>query len=336
LEAKLGEVVERRRAEFGALKVEIEEALAGQLREARTGIATAVAEAHRRFVVSVDELHERMNLVADQSTAAHAAATQIDTLQETVTSDGRRLEALEVHTRRTDARLGEVVDAKLSEQAARRGAELEDTQAQLRAALDAHMAETRTEVTLALGDGRQELIEGAARLEQRQSALDRQAERTVADLNALSASVESAMRKAEDRLGRTVQAKLAELEAIVAQAAAGREETAAGVASMSRKVARVQDQVQKKVAAVTDQMDALVMAAAKEAGTLAPLRSDLRLLQGQVSELAEAVDEVRPRRKAPAPPARKAPAPPARKAPAPTARKAQIEADGVGRRRKPQ
>ena len=321
VEARLGEIVERRCAELDELRAELEATLAAQLREARSEIGTAVAEAHRRFVVSVDKLHERMNVVADQAVAAHAAATKIETLDETLTSDGRRIEALEIHTRRTDARLGDVVEAKLAEQ---RGAEREGVQEQLRAALDAHLTETRAEVTLALGHGRQELIDGAARLDERQAAFEgqaaaaaarleermdaygRQAADAAAGLEAIDASVSAGLREAEERLRKAVEAKLAAFDAVAAQLAEGRAELASTVASLTRSVGRVQDQVQAKVTTLAEQVDGMARAAALENSSLAPLRSDLRLLQAQVAELAELVTTVRPRRQATAVPAKKA------------------------------
>ncbi|MGI8808118.1 MAG: hypothetical protein ACR2KK_09815 [Acidimicrobiales bacterium] len=352
MEAKLAEVADRRQGELEAMKAELQEALAVQLREARREIGVAVADAHRRFVVSVDTLEERMHLVSEQATAAWTAVAGIETLQETVGSDGRRIEALETHTRRTDARLGDVVDAKLAERAGAEGAGLEQVreelraavdkvqeqvttalgalpgevsasaeglQGQMRAALDAHLAETRAEVTLALGEARAELAAGAEQVEALQLALDQQSAKAMARLDALGASVEASIQGAEERLDRTVGARLAEVEAAAADVAETRAALGATVASLSRKVARVQDQVQKKSAAVSDQMAALVKSAAAEAGSLAPLRSDLRLLQAQVADLAEVVEHPRPKRKAPVKKA--APAAARKAAPAP-ARKA--------------
>lgn len=334
VEAKLDEVVGRRQAELEALRAELQEALDVQLRQARSEIGTAVADAHRRFVVSVDNLHERMNIVADQATSAHAAVAGMETLDETVASDGRRIEALELHTRRTDARLEDVVDAKLAELAGRRsaeldarlaefagqrGAELAGAQAQLRAALDAHLAETRAEVTSAVNAGRAELLERSARLEERQASLDSQAAQAVAGLDDLAAAVDVALRDAEERLGERVQAQLAVVEAAAAEVAGERSEMAASTASLTRKVARLQDQVQKKVAGVVEQVDGLARAAASDAGSLAPLRSDLRFVQTQVAQLSEAVAELRPRRQ-PAPARKAAPAKkaaPRKAAPAP-------------------
>jgi len=71
----------------------------------------------------------------------------------------------------------------------------------------------------------------------------------------------------------------------------------------------VQDQVRRKVAAVVEQVEGMARTATSEAGTLAPLRSDLRLLQAQVAELADVLADLRPRRKAPATPARRVAAP---------------------------
>ncbi|HEV2758305.1 MAG TPA: hypothetical protein VGV86_01945 [Acidimicrobiales bacterium] len=338
VEAKLAEVVDQRRAQLEAMRGELEEMLAAQLREARSEIGVAVADAHRRFVVSVDLLEERMHTVAEQSTAAWTAVAGMETLQETVTSDGRRIEALETHTRRTDARLGELVEAKLAEQGGHGGTQLEDIRDELRAAvdkvqeqvsvtlaglpaqvgaaaagvgdqmrsaLDAHLAETRAEVTLALGEGRAELEAGAAQLDALQTAFDQQAAKTVASLDALSTSVEATLWDAEVRLGQTVHAKVADAEAIAAQVAIDRAEVDAAVASLTRRVAKAQEQLLKRMDAVTEQVERLTRAATAEAGSLAPLRSDLRLLRGQVQELTEVVDELRPKRKAPAAPAKR-------------------------------
>jgi chromosome segregation ATPase len=295
-------------------------------------------------VVSVDQLHDRMNVVADQATAAHAAVAGMETLAETVTSDGRRIEALELHTRRTDARLGDVVDAKLAELVGPRSAELEAVRAQLLEALDAHRAETRAQVIAALhaaqaelatamdaaraelatarDAGRTELAERAAAMAERQATLDRQAAQAVAGLDDLASSVGVALREAEDRLAERVQEQLAAVDAGVGELAEARSEIAASTASLTRKVARLQDQVHKKVAEVVAQVDGLAVSASKEAGALAPLRSDLRLLQAQVAELTEAVAELRPRRKPPAGPTKGAAA---RKAASPVVK-------GAGRR----
>ncbi len=318
VDAKVAEVVERRRAEFDDLRREIEDLLTTQVGEARSDIAVVVSDAHRRFVVSVDQLEERLRTVGELATAAWSAVAGMETMEDTVLSDGRRIEALEIHTHRTDARLGDVVDAKLAELAGERGAELDEigdkVQRQMRAALDAHLVETRAEVTLALGQGRTELADGAARLVERQAALDAQAAKAVAGLDALGASVEIALAEAEARLGEVVNHRLAELDEVAAEVAEARATTDAAVAALSRKVARSQDQVLKRVAGVTEQVDGMVKAAAVEAGMLAPLRSDVRQLQRQVAELTELLDELRPKRKPPAAkaPARKVPATPAK------------------------
>ncbi len=325
VEAKLTEVVERRRAELESVRSELEEALDTQLRQARTEIGTAVADAHRRFVVTVDELDERMHTVAGQAADAEAAVARFELMEETVSSDGRRIEALEVHTRRTDARLGQVIDEKLAELAGERGADLDGAQRRLRDALDAHLVETRAEVTLALGDGREQLAAGAAALDERHAELDAQATDAAVRLEALVASVEVALSEGEERVAQTMDARLAILDTVAAKVATidtvaarlatlddlvarvgrGRTETTAGIAALQRQVAKVQDQVEKRVASVSEQVDALATAAAGEVGTLAPLRSDLHRLQAQVTELAEVVAELRPRRKPPAAPVKK-------------------------------
>ena len=385
VETKLAEIVDQRRVELEAMRNELDEMLTTQLREARSEIGVAVADAHRRFVVSVDLLEERMHAVAEQATAAWTAVAGIETLQETVTSDGRRIEALEMHTRRTDARLGDVVEAKLAEQAGQDGVRLEEfrdelraavdkvqeqvattlaglpaqvgaaaagVRSQMRTALDAHLAETRAEVTLALGKGREELAAGAAQLESLQAAFDQQAARTVASLDTLRTSVEATLWEAEARLGQTVHDKLADAEAVAGRIATDRAELDAAVQSLTLRVAKAQEQLLKRMAAVTEQVEGLTGAAAAETSSLAPLRSDLRLLRGQVEELAEVVADLRPKRKAPtvpakrpsavarklaaAAPATKAATTPAKKRTADLAKKAAAPSARKAPRRKPQ
>ena len=196
---------------------ELEESVAAQFREGRQEIAVAVADAHRRFVVSVDRLEERMNTVAEQSTAAWAAVAGLEATQETVASDGRRIEALEVHTRRTDARLGDVVDAKLAELVDPRLAEIDC----LAPGRDRGRRSTPTwprpgpRSTLALAEGSDEQADrAAADLDARQSALDEQAAHAVDSLEALSASVQSRAGRGAGQPGRPRStARLAAVEA---------------------------------------------------------------------------------------------------------------------------
>lgn len=147
----------------------------------------------------------------------------------------------------------------------------------------------------------------------------------------------------EERVVEVVGSRDAEIQALRAEmqgalstvVAQVRSEMAAGTADTDRRLgateARVDERlagltdtitgvVQAQVAAAAERRDAGIAAAASaETGALAPLRSDVRLLQARVSELAEALEEVRPRRRAtpPTPVGRKAVA-----APKPTAPKA--------------
>lgn len=280
VETKLAEVVDGRRVEFDQLRHELEE----QLRQGRNEIGTAVADAHRRFVVSVDKLEEQMHLVTGQAAAADAAVAGVALLPETVASDGRRIEALEVHTRRTDARLGELVDAKLAELAAQRLADVDAVRHELRTALDAHLAEIRAEVATSLGESRVEAAAGATRFEERLAIFD----------------------ALEDRIEQALQARLSALDAAAAEIGTSRAE-----------LARAQEKVEDRVEGLAQQVDVLVKAASTEGGVLAPVRSDLRLLQAHVAELADTVAGL-PRRKVAAPAAKAAPIkkPPAKKLPA--------------------
>jgi chaperonin cofactor prefoldin len=290
VEAKLVEVVERRRAEFDALRRDVEESVALQVSEARTEISTVVADAHRRFVVSVDGLEERMVAVSEQSAAAQAAVARVEAMPEAVVSDGRRIEALEEHTRRTDARLSDLVDAKLAERAADRLAEIAGVRDQLRTSVDAHLADIRAEVAFTLGEGRAEVAAATNRVDE-----------AAATVGALGAALENSLREAERSRADDTQARQYGLAVVAAEAAEGRAE------------------LREQLDALAAQVAALAKTAATEGGVLAPLRSDIRLLQEQLAELAETVEGIRPRRKAPAPartPARRV-LPPAPKKAAP-------------------
>ena len=281
VEAKLAEVVDRRRTELETLRRDVEEAVTQQVREARTEIGTAVADAHRRFVVSVDQLDERMTTVTEQAAAAHAAVARVEALPDEVASDGRRIEALEEHTRRTDARLGELVDAKLAELAAERMREMTNARDQLRASVDAHLTDTRAEVAFTLAEGRTEVAASTKRLEE-----------AVGQIEALGAKADQAVR-----------ARLDELEKVAADVADGRAEVAAAVAALDRRAAEAEDRVRRQVDDLAGQVAALVRTASTEGGVMAPLRSDIRMLQVQVTELSETLAELRPRRKVAAAPA---------------------------------
>ena len=255
-------------AKLAALRHDLEETVTQQVREARTEIGTAVADAHRRFVVSVDELDERMTVATEQAAAAQAALARVEALPDAVASDGVRIEALEEHTRRTDARLGELVDAKLAELAASRVAEMAEARDQLRASVDAHLADTRAEVAFSLAEGRTEVAAGIHQVEQAVAAVD-----------ALSARVDGA----------------------AAGVAEGRAEVAAALAALDRRAAEAEDQIRRQVDELAVQVGALVKTASTEGGVLAPLRSDIRMLQVQLAELAEVVEQLRPKRKVAAP-----------------------------------
>ncbi|MDQ3898029.1 MAG: hypothetical protein M3326_12460 [Actinomycetota bacterium] len=312
VEAKLTEVVDRRQVELDEMRFELQATLAKQLSEARADIGTSVSDAHRRFLDSVDRLDERIGL-----------------LDETLTSNGRRIESLELHTRRTDdrltdlvdaklgelvdrrvaeleatlaaqvrdarieigsvvadARLTELVDARLSEIATERIAELDEFRAQLRNALDAHLAETRADVAAAVVEGREELAARAARLDR----------------------LGAALAAARERLAESVEVKLADVDSLTERLAKTHDEMAAMVASAGQTASQARDELQAGLKTLGAQVDAIAAATAKaafaEEGALAPVRSDVRMLHAQLAELGQLVAELRPRPKAPAGPSK--------------------------------
>lgn len=293
VETRLTEAGEGRKAELAILRSELEDAMARQVREARAEIGSTVADAHRRFVVSVDALNERMAAATREWASVKATLARLETLPDAVASDGRRIEAIEAHTRRTDAHLDVLVDAKLAAASARHQAEVASARDELAVSLDAGMSGIRADVARALGEGRAEVAAGARRIDAALDAIDR------------------SRRDAEERLVHAVGVRLDELDKAAAEVAAGRAEAAAALAALDRRTDEAEDRVRRQVEGLAVQVAGLVRTATAEGGVLAPLRSDIRLLQDRVAELAESVAELRPRRRADAPkaPATRGPTP---------------------------
>jgi chromosome segregation ATPase len=108
----------------------------------------------------------------------------------------------------------------------------------------------------------------------------------------------------------TQQAALAAQAAEMAAALDAHAQLASVVDSLGRRVDRAQERVRDRLNGLSQRVDeasaTITANASKEAGALAPLRSDVRMLQAQVAALAETVESL-PRRKAPvkaAPPPR--------------------------------
>jgi hypothetical protein len=250
--ARATQVEERLEAMEQRLTAMVEATVAEKVRDARTEIATSVADAHRRFVVSVDELDERMTVVTAQAAAAEATVERLEALPDAVVSDGHRIEALEEHTRRTDARLADLVDAKLAELASERLVEMAATRDELRESVDAHLADVRAEVAFTLGEGRAEVAAGTNRVEDALAAVD-----------ALGASIESSRQESEARLTHAVQMRLDELEKAAAEVSEGRAEVAAAVAALDRRA----DEAEAKVRGQVDELAVQVAALVKTAST---------------------------------------------------------------------
>jgi chromosome segregation ATPase len=229
-----------------------------------------------------------------------------------VTESGLRIGALEEHTRRTDARLTDLVEAKLAELATERIAELDEFRSQLRTALDAHLTETRADVTSAVDELREELAAGAARLDRREAAMTEAMEsaadelrRHVAAGEARLVEREAALFEAEERMSQSIEAKLVELDGVAERLLKTQDEVAASVGVAERRANHALEQVQTGLKILGEQFDTVATATARaafaEEGALAPVRSDVRLLRTQLAELAEAVAELRPRPKTPLP-----------------------------------
>jgi len=327
VDGRLNEIVERRRTEFDSLRVELQGALTEQLGEARSQIAAAVAGANKRFSAGLEQLSERMDALVQQ---VAGSGERVETVVGSVSSDGDRLEALELHTRRTDERLGQLVDAKLAsmltdDPEARTAA----LRAEIEGAAAAHLGELRAEIAAAAAATERKLVAAQEALEERMAGPAAQAEAAAAGHDAVAASVvadrgrverlETRGRQSEERLVKTIEARLAEataagaseIAALSAELVEVRSQVIDAAAAQARKSGRAQDQLKRSlddVAARVDDLGAAMAAASSaEKGALAPLRSDVRQLQAQVEELLKAQGDIRsPRRAATPPPGRSA------------------------------
>ncbi len=352
--ARLGESVEAKTAELAAstaaggqaLRADLRTETGRQLREARAEMATAMDATHKRLAQSQEKIDERLRAMAGQ---VASVAGSVEILDTTVASDGSRLEALELHTRRTDAKLTDLVEERFATLASARGEELdrfrdelrneistavaraEAQGAELRAAVDRSAAAARDELASTVELARSALAAGAERVEAQREELRAQVAGQVSDAAAELAAVLDAAR-AEVASGTVrLEEGQRELGTRLAEAAAASEAQSAlqeAVAALGRRADRAQDRA-RKISDRIDQLAAdLARAGSAESAALAPLRSDVRALQAQVAELAEALSARPSPRKAAlavaAPPAAKVTA--AEKAQAVAARKAAIPA----------
>jgi chromosome segregation ATPase len=289
------------------------EEVAGQAAAAATTRSWDLEGLRSELTTRIEELQRtggavsgRVDAVAQQTSAV---ADEIGALRLEVKAGTARNDELEKRVKAAVGRLAESVENRLAEFAAQSTKETTTKLAEManerRTELEAFKAELEDTLTAqisAAADKVQEQLDlaaSAAQLESLQVAFEEQADRTEARLDAFDASVPATLREAEARLRQTMQAKQGDLEAVATRVAKARTEMNATLASVHRKLARTEDLVERRLATVGDQVDALTRTAATEVGSLAPLRSDLRRLEGQVAELAEVVAELRPKRKAP-------------------------------------
>ena len=278
-----------------AAMVRLTDSVETKLAEAATTRSSDLEGLRSELTKRIDELQrtgstvrERVDAVAQRTSAV---ADDMVALKVQVKAGTAGNDELEKRVKAAIGRLADSVETRLAEFAAQSTEEtttrLEKARDQLRAAVDKVQEQL-------------ELASSAAQLESLEVAFEEQTAKTEASLDALNASVQATLRESDLRLREMIQAKQGDFEAIAGGVAKARTEMNTTVASVDRKRAATEDQVQKRLATLSDKVDALTKTAAVEVGSLAPLRSDLRLLQGQVADLAEVVADLRPKRKAPA------------------------------------
>lgn len=286
VDGRLAEVVELRRSEFDSLRAELQGALAQQLSEARSQIAAAVAGANRRFVRANEQLSERVEAVSRRTAGS---AEKVD-------------------------RLAEIVEARMAAMTATMPGDPGAEVAALRTDLESQVRAQMTTSAAEAAEAERRLLASHGRVEKRVTELAGQVAAAAARFDVVGASLEAdedrlggleeRARQTEERLAQAVEARLAEsversaaeVGALSAELARARSELDT-TAALSRKSSRAQDQLRRALANVAARVDglgsAMTAAASAETGALAPLRSDVRLLQTQVSELAERLDEAR-------------------------------------------
>lgn len=307
--SRLSDSVETRLTELDKARQSELDALRSQLRAIDDRVSQQASAAGLSALST--RLDQRLDEVGGQ---VAAAADRVASLSAEVDAGPARIDAFEQRVKAAMVRLTDSVELRLAETATTRSSDLVGLRSELTKRID-EMARTRSNVTGRvdavaqrisavaddLGALRVEVKAGMARndeLEKRVKAaigrladsvetkladfaaqsteentarLAEVAEQRRGELEAFNASVQATLRESEVRLRQMIQVNRGDFEAIAGRVA--------------------------KLSTVTEKVDALTTTAAVEAGSLAPLRSDLRLLQGQVAELAEVVAELRPRRK---------------------------------------
>ena len=307
-----------------AAMVRLTDSVETRMAEAATTRCANLEGLRSELAKRVDELQrtgstvrERVDAVAQRTSAV---ADDIGALRVEVKAGTARNDELEKRVKAAIGHLADSVETRLAEFAAQSTEETTTRLAKMadqrRTELDAFKAELEDTLAAQIRAAADKVL----------VAFEGQADKTEARLDALDASVPATLREAEARLRQMMQAKQGDFEAVAARVAKARTDMDATVASVNRRLARTEDQVQERLATLSEKVDALTETAAVEAGSLAPLRSDLRLLQGQVAELAELLADLRPKRKAPAKkvaasPAKKVAASPAKKVAAAPAKK---------------
>lgn len=308
MEARLAEQAAAAKAESGELRAEIEAV-----------VTRNVAELREEVVAGANAAKSGLGRTFARLDAVEAANTETrrqldERLAAAVDADRARLDALELHTRRTDAKLGELVEAKFAELAGERGGELEAFRADMEAAVAKELGRVRLEVSTALEGASEELAASAARMAEQRAAWEATLESQRNEVRAATAALLDAAREDVDsRLGG-LEGRSAELHAVLvatvaqtrsqldAMLDAARKELAEGTQRMEAARAAYLDEapevavlatrhaeIRTTVGGLSERIDALTAAleraVATESGALAPLRSDLRALQDQVAEL---------------------------------------------------
>jgi hypothetical protein len=302
--------------------------------------SAAAAEWHQ-------QLDERMVVASDQ---AAALASTSEVLYSTVAADGARIEALELHTRRTDAKLQELVDEKYAQLSAERATELSRFRDELEAGVAAELGRLRAEVSTAverashelaaatallaeqragseaalaaqveevraattslLEAAREDVAARVAQLDGRRAELETTVTSTVDQVRAELATMADAFRTDVETRTASLEARAAELAERAPELAAADAELAETLASLGRKSARAEDRVRGKLAALGERIDGL--AAALERAVAAESGA-LAPLRSDVRALQDQLAEL-VAAAPPRPPAQKATA--AKKAPA--------------------
>ena len=220
---------------------------------------------------------------------------RVDGLGSAAQAGAERIEALEVHTRRTDGKLTELVEEKFAVFRSDRGVELEKFRTDLQRAVSGQVERIRADVAAALGVAGADLARQRIELQARLATDSAEARaEMVAMLDGARAELAAGMAELDARRlllageGAALEARLqvnAELTSTVTALGERAGDARAALGALAERVDQLAEQIGR--------------AGSLESSTLAPLRSDMQTIQSRLDEVADNLAALGSARKSP-------------------------------------